>query len=78
MKLSKNKLNEYIDLYLSDSYDYEDSDTHTLNENVLKPVKNLLLESKKDGMTILLEISNRVNKRDKAVIDDFILYLENI
>ena len=78
MKLLTNNLNKYIDLYLSDSYDYDGDETYMVNENVLKPIKNLLLESKKDGMTTLLEISARSNKHDKAVIDDFILYLENI
>jgi hypothetical protein len=49
-----------------------------LAENVIKPVKNLILESKMDSMTILLEMRNVANNADKAVIDDFILYLGNI
>jgi len=78
MKLSKGELNKYIDLYLSDSYDYDSDDAYMINENVLKPVKKLILESKTDGMTLLSEVYSRANTRDKAVIDDFILYLENV
>jgi predicted DNA-binding protein len=78
MKLSKNNLQEYIQLYLNDIEDYDSSEQYMLAENVLKPVKNLILESKMDSMTILLEMRNVANNADKAVIDDFILYLGNI
>ena len=78
MKLSENNLHEYIQLYLNDIEDYDSSEQHMLAENVLKPVKNLIVESKVDPMTILLEMRNVANNADKAVIDDFILYLGNI
>jgi hypothetical protein len=78
MKLSKNNLQEYIQLYLNDIEDYDSSEQYMLAENVLKPVKNLILESKMDSMTILLEMRNVANNADKAVIDDFILYLGNV
>lgn len=78
MKLSESNLHEYIQLYLNDIEDYDSSEQHMLAENVLKPVKNLILESKVDPMTILLEMRNVANNADKAVIDDFILYLGNI
>lgn len=78
MKLSENNLHEYIQLYLNDIEDYDSSEQHMLAENVLKPVKNLILESKVDPMTMLLEMRNVANNADKAVIDDFILYLSNI
>ena len=78
MKLSENNLHEYIQLYLNDIEDYDSSEQHMLAENVLKPVKNLILESKVDPMTMLLEMRNVANSADKAVIDDFILYLGNI
>ncbi len=78
MKLSENNLQEYIQLYLNDIEDYDSSEQHMLAENVLKPVKNLILESKMDPMTILLEMRNVANNADKAVIDDFILYLSNV
>lgn len=78
MKLSENNLQEYIQLYLNDIEDYDSSEQYMLAENVLKPVKNLILESKMDPMTILLEMRNVANNADKAVIDDFILYLSNV
>jgi predicted DNA-binding protein len=78
MKLSENNLHEYIQLYLNDIEDYDSSEQYILAENVLKPVKNLILESKMDSMTMLLEMRNVANSADKAVIDDFILYLGNV
>ena len=78
MKLLENNLHEYIQLYLNDIEDYDSSEQYILAENVLKPVKNLILESKMDSMTILLEMRNVANNADKAVIDDFILYLSNV
>jgi hypothetical protein len=78
MKLSENNLHEYIQLYLNDIEDYDSSEQHMLAESILKPVKNLILESKTDPMTMLLEMRNVANNVDKAVIDDFILYLGNI
>jgi hypothetical protein len=78
MKLSENNLHEYIQLYLNDVEDYDSSEQYVLAENVLKPVKNLILESKMDSMTMLLEMRNVANNADKAVIDDFILYLGNV
>jgi hypothetical protein len=78
MKLLENNLHKYIQLYLNDIEDYDSSEQYILAENVLKPVKNLILESKMDSMTILLEMRNVANNADKAVIDDFILYLGNV
>ena len=78
MKLSQNNLHEYIQLYLNDVEDYDSSEQHMLAENVLKPVKNLILESKVDPMTMLMEMRNVANNADKVVIEDFILYLGNI
>lgn len=78
MKLSANNLHEYIQLYLNDVEDYDSQEQHMLAENILNPVKNLILESNTDPMTMLLEMRNVANNADKAVIDDFILYLGNI
>ena len=78
MKLSESNLHEYIQLYLNDIEDYDSQEQHMLAENVLKPVKNLILESKVDPMTMLMEMRNVANNADKAVIEDFILYLGNV
>jgi hypothetical protein len=78
MKLSPNNLSEYIQLYLNDVEDYDSTEQHMLAENILNPVKNLILESNTDPMTMLLEMRNVANNADKTVIDDFILYLGNV
>lgn len=78
MKLSESNLHEYIQLYLNDIEDYDSQEQHMLAENVLKPVKNLILESKVDPMMMLMEMRNVANNADKAIIEDFILYLGNI
>lgn len=78
MKLSANNLNETIKLYLNDVEDYDSQEQHMIAENALKPVSKLILESKNDPMTILLEVAKTANKRDKAVLNDFILYVSNI
>jgi len=78
MKLSESNLHEYIQLYLNDVEDYDSPEQHMLAEGVLKPVKNLILESKVDPMTMLMEMRNVANNTDKAVIEDFILYLGNV
>jgi len=78
MKLSPNNLSEYIQLYLNDVEDYDSTEQHMLAENILNPVKNLILESNTDPMTMLLEMRNVANKQDKTVIEDFILYLSNL
>ena len=78
MKLSPNNLSEYIQLYLNDVEDYDSTEQHMLAENILNPVKNLILESNTDPMTMLLEMRNVANNADKAAIDDFILYLGNV
>ena len=78
MKLSANNLHEYIQLYLNDIEDYDTTEQHMLAESILNPVKNLILESKADPMTMLLEMRNVANNADKAVIEDFILYLGNV
>jgi len=78
MKLSESNLHEYIQLYLNDVEDYDSPEQHMLAESILNPVKNLILESKVDPMMMLLEMRNVANNADKAVIEDFILYLGNV
>jgi hypothetical protein len=78
MSISKDKLNEYIDLYLNDVADYGSDKDNIIAENTLKPVKYLILESKKDAMMTLLEMAVKSNMEGREVIEDFILYLENL
>jgi len=80
MKLSQEKLNEYIELYLNDLSDYSDnSEYNLLAENTLKPVKKLITEHKHDKIDgiVLLEDLARTHK-NKIVFNDLLSYIEAI
>ena len=78
MKLSQEKLNEYIELYLNDMYDCEDDKEYiVLAENTLKSVKKLITEHKHDkvdGM-VLLEGLAKTHK-NKIIFEDLINYID--
>lgn len=75
MKISKNKLNKLIESYLSDVYDYGDESDFLITENVLNPIKQLITESKN---TIVNLNEMKAKSKDKAIIEDLILYIQNI
>ena len=80
MKLSQEKLNEYIELYLNDLSDYgDDSEYNLLAENTLKSVKKLITEHKHDKIDgiVLLEDLARTHK-NKIVFNDLLSYIEAI
>jgi hypothetical protein len=80
MKLSQEKLNEYIELYLNDMYDCEDDKEYiVLAENTLKSVKKLITEHKHDKIDgiVLLEDLARTHK-NKIVFNDLLSYIEAI
>ena len=68
-------LNEMIELYLNDIADY-DNDNLLLAESVLKPVKQLLTEGKLDEDKILIEAYRKSNTEQKAIIEDFLIYIK--
>jgi len=80
MKLSQEKLNEYIELYLNDLHDYEDDENYiVLTENTLLPIKKLITEhnhDKIDGL-VLLEDLAQVHK-NKKIFEDLLKYIHNI
>jgi|LakMenE18May11ns_1017448.scaffolds.fasta_scaffold9055051_2 hypothetical protein len=79
MKVSKNKLNEYIQLYLNDLEDYGDSQADLLiAESTLNTFKLLLVESNQDVSTILREAITKSEHEQREVFEDFLNYLENI
>ena len=79
MKVSKNKLNEYIQLYLNDLEDYGDSQADLLiAESTLNTFKLLLVESNQDVLTILREAITKSEHEQREVFEDFLNYLENI
>jgi len=67
-------LNDIIELYLNDLSDYDD-DNLMLAESVLKPVKQLITEGKKDQDEILLEAYRKAAPEQKTILEDFFLYM---
>jgi hypothetical protein len=79
MKLSKNKLNEYIQLYLNDLEDFGDSEADSIiAESTLGSFSKLLLESEQDVPTMLREAIAKSEPEQREVFEDFLEYLENI
>ena len=76
MNVSKNKLNEYIKLYLNDLEDYSDEQNIILTESILNSLKQLIVESKKDTSLILREALVKATPEKRVVIEDFMLYIQ--
>lgn len=68
-------LNELIELYLNDIADY-DNDSLLLAESVLKPVKSLITEGKQTQEKILFEAYKKGSPEQKAILEDFLLYIK--
>jgi len=77
MNVSQNKLNEYITLYLNDVEDYYGEDL-ILAESTLNSLKQLIVESKKDMSIILKEALINSPPERKKVIEDFMLYIQEV
>jgi hypothetical protein len=75
MKVSKNKLQEILTLYLNDIEDYGTPDELVLAESVLSPYKQLLTENKQSSKQLIHEMLNNSNK---DVIKDFLIYLKEV
>jgi hypothetical protein len=69
-------LNNLIESYLNDMADYDTDSNLTLAESVLKPVKQLLTEGKKDQEEILLEAYRKATPKQKDILEDFLLYVK--
>jgi len=79
MKHSKNKLNEYIQLYLNDLEDYGgEGDNLVISEIALSEFKTLLTESEQDVIQLLREAKKDSRPAYRVVYKDFLKYLENI
>jgi hypothetical protein len=78
MKLSQEKLNEYIELYLNDLHDYGDDKSYiVLAESTLKSVKKLITEHKHDkidGMVLLEDLAK--NHKNKIIFEDLRNYID--
>ena len=71
-------LNDLIESYLNDMADYDTDTNLVLAESVLKPVKQLLTEGKKDQEEILLEAYSKATPKQKDILEDFLLYIKEI
>jgi len=78
MKLTNENLNKYINLYLNDVDDYGEETEFLLAESVLSPIKRLLVEAKGDGNLILESQLKESSTYEKEIIEDFMLYVENV
>ena len=81
MKFSNN-IPERITQYLNDIEDYGSDKVYTpeyttLCETTLSGIKPLILESL-NPMLVLENYKKNLPKEQKAIMDDFILYIENI
>jgi hypothetical protein len=78
MKLSQEKLNEYIELYLNDLHDYGDDKNYiVLAESTLKSVKKLITEHKHDkidGMVLLEDLAK--THKNKIIFEDLRNYID--
>tara|TARA_R110000787_G_scaffold7337_2_gene25149 strand:+ start:1334 stop:1570 length:237 start_codon:yes stop_codon:yes gene_type:complete len=78
MKLTNENLNKYITLYLNDAEDYGTEAEYLLSESVLSPIKGLLTESKSNASLILETQLKESATYEREIIEDFMLYMENI
>jgi hypothetical protein len=79
MKLSKNKINEYIQLYLNDLEDFGDNQADSMiAESTLNTFRLLLVESNQDVPTMLREAISKSEPEQREVFENFLEYLENI
>jgi hypothetical protein len=79
MKLSKNKINEYIQLYLNDLEDFGDNQADSMiAESTLNTFRLLLVESSQDVPIMLREAISKSEPEQREVFENFLEYLENI
>jgi len=77
MKLSKDKLTEYINLYLNDVHDYGEDGEYEIIESVLKPITSTLEEGEHDLYNMLKETAKN-SSQNKQIILEFISYVNEI
>jgi translation initiation factor 2B subunit (eIF-2B alpha/beta/delta family) len=76
MKLLKDKINKYIDLYLNDLSDYGDDGEYEIAETILNPFKTTIDESEGDTYNLLKEASKQ-SLEHKQTIVEFLEYLKH-
>jgi hypothetical protein len=74
MKVSKNKLQEMITLYLNDVDDYGTHEEYMIAESALSPYKQLLTENKKPFNQLIQEITDKA--KTNSTLFDFLTYIK--
>jgi hypothetical protein len=77
MKFSKNKINEYMNLYLNDLSDYGDEGEYKITESILNSFKTTLDESENDFSNLLKEITKN-SPEHKQTMTGFLEYIKEI
>lgn len=79
MKISKEQLNEYVKLYLNDVEDYGEDNELIIAETTLSKLQNnLITESEFDFQQVITEAISKSQTKSKIILNDFLLYVENI
>jgi len=74
MKVSENKLQEMITLYLNDVEDYGTQEEYMIAESTLSPYKKLLTENKKSVNQLIQEIADK--SKSNSTLFDFLTYIK--
>jgi hypothetical protein len=77
MKLSKDKLTEYINLYINDVCDYGEDGECEIVESIIKPMVSTLEEGEHDLHNMLKETAQN-SPQHKEIILEFISYVHEI
>jgi hypothetical protein len=77
MKVSKDKLTEYINLYLNDVHDYGEDGEYEIVESILKPIVSTLEEGEHDVDNMLKETAKNSSQHKQSVLE-FLEYINEI
>jgi hypothetical protein len=76
MKLSKNKLTEYITLYLNDVSDYGEDNEHELAESILSSFN--MLDETEETLYETIKSTAKISTEHKQVITEFLEYINEL
>ena len=69
MKISKDKLTEYINLYLNDLSDYGEDGEYEVIESILKPIISTLGEGEHDMHGMLKETAKNSPQHKQCILE---------
>ena len=76
MKLSKERLDELIKLYLNDCEDYCNNPGHLFEaQSALVPIRMLIIESKEQEVNLSL-LRENIDHNLRPALDDFMLFIK--